>query len=138
MPITQNDLDWLAARLSIAVYDTNREIRAKRMSAQNITGLADVIRQAKAALAGVPAVADDMKNTTASVLSKVKQVQALVGELKSAEAELDGVLQSGANGGPPLETSQESSAASAATLAQPSPVADAVPERLSVNGVSQS
>jgi hypothetical protein len=26
--ISQNDLDWFAARLSIAVYDTNRELRA--------------------------------------------------------------------------------------------------------------
>lgn len=88
------------------------------MSAQNITGLADVIRQAKAALAGVPAVADDMKNTTASVLAKVKQVQALVGELKSAEAELDGVLAQGSNGGPPLETTIDSAPA----IPAPSPL----------------
>lgn len=27
MPLTRNDLDWFAARLSIAVYDTNREFR---------------------------------------------------------------------------------------------------------------
>lgn len=74
------------------------------MSAQNISGLADVIRQARIALAGVPAVADDMKNTTASVLSKVKQVQELVGELKSAETELDAVLSNTGNGAPPLET----------------------------------
>lgn len=108
------------------------------MSAQNISGLADVIRQAKSALAGIPSVAADVKNTTASVLSKVKQVQALVGDLKSAEAELDGVLQSGANGGPPLEASQEPPAASADTLAQPSPVSDVAPERLTVNGVLQT
>lgn len=78
------------------------------MSAQNISGLADVIRQAREALAGVPAVAEDMKNTTARVLGKVKQVQALVGELKSAETELDGVLSNTGNGAPPLETSTAS------------------------------
>ena len=33
MPIKQNDLDWYAARLAIAVYDTNAEYR---MSIQNI------------------------------------------------------------------------------------------------------
>lgn len=27
MPLSQNDLDWYAARLSIAVYDTNQEYR---------------------------------------------------------------------------------------------------------------
>lgn len=88
------------------------------MSAQNITGLADVIRQARSALAGVPSVADDMKATTASVLSKVKQVQALVGELKSAEAELDSVLANNGNGAPPLETSTDS----APVIPKPSPV----------------
>ena len=81
------------------------------MSAQSITGLADVIRQARTALAGVPAVADAMKTTTASVLSKVEQVQALVGELKSAEAELAGVLSQGGNGAPPLEIITDSAPA---------------------------
>lgn len=95
-------LDQFGIELAWAVFQTNQDYR---MSAQNITGLADVIRQAKSALAGVPAVADAMKSTTASVLSKVQQVQALVGELKSAEAELAGVLEQSANGGPPLETS---------------------------------
>lgn len=74
------------------------------MSAQNISGLADIVRQARVALAGVPAVADDMKNTVASVINKVKQVQELVGELKSAESELDAVLSNAGNGAPPLET----------------------------------
>ena len=108
-------LDQFGIELAWAVFQTNQEYR---MSAQNITGLADVIRQAKSALAGVPAVADAMKSTTASVLSKVQQVQALVGELKSAEAELAGVLEQGANGGPPLETTT----VSAPAIPTPSPI----------------
>lgn len=118
-PLLQADMDWLELRLTLAVHNTNQEYR---MSAQNITGLADVIRQAKSALAGVPAVADAMKSTTASVLSKVQQVQALVGELKSAEAELAGVLEQSANGGPPLEIT----AGSAPVIPTPLPTVDAI------------
>jgi outer membrane protein TolC len=81
------------------------------MSAQSITGLADVIRQARVALAGVPAVAEDIKTTTASVLAKVKQVQALTDELKSAEAELTAVIGNTSNGAPPLETTTDSAPA---------------------------
>lgn len=92
------------------------------MSAQSISGLADVIKQARTALAGVPAVAEDIKATTSSVLAKVKKVQDLTGELKAADAELDAAIGQLSNGGPPLETTTTSAPATPA----PSLAADVV------------
>ena len=60
------------------------------------------------ALAGVPAVADELKNTATSVLSKVHQVQDLTSELQAAEKQLDGAIDQLSNGGPPLESTTPS------------------------------
>lgn len=78
------------------------------MSAQSISGLADVIKEARLALAGVPAVADELKATASSVLAKVKRVQDLTAELKDADIQLDAAIGQLSNGAPPLESSAPS------------------------------
>lgn len=99
--------DHLEDRLNLAVHDTNQEYR---MSVQHVTGLADIVRQTRVALASASVAAGDMQTTATSVMTKVNQVQALTTELKAAEAELTAAIGQLSNGGPPLETTTPSSA----------------------------
>jgi hypothetical protein len=99
MAVSQNDLDWFAARLMIAVYDTNKEYR---MSVQ-VQALTEVVRQAKLAIATASTAAVRMSNSAARVVDRVAQVEGMIKELDSAEAELGAALGQMSNGGPPLD-----------------------------------
>lgn len=98
--LTQNDLDWFAARLSIAVYDTNREYRRKM--AAEVKGLAETVRQAKQAIARASSVAQRVNNSAASLAGTMQQVEEMTKQLDSANAELTAALGTITNGGPPL------------------------------------
>lgn len=113
MAVSQNDLDWFAARLSIAVYDTNMEHRI-RMSTQ-VSALADVVRNAKAAIATASDSALRLKGSADRVVLRVAEVEAMVGELNAAEKELAEALGSTSNGGPPLDVGVSASGSSAAS-----------------------
>lgn len=103
------------------------------MSSSHITGLADIVRQTRAVLADLPAVADEMKSTATEVMANVATVKSLTGELKSANTELKAAIGQMGNGGPPLETSTSSaqnipvpSPVSASISTVPAPAADTI------------
>jgi hypothetical protein len=113
MAVSQNDLDWFAARLMIAVYDTNKE---HRMSVQ-VQALTEVVRQAKLAIATASTAAVRMSNSATRVSDRVAQVEGMIKELDAAEAELGAALGQMSNGGPPLsDTPATSQAAPAETV----------------------
>lgn len=73
------------------------------MSVQ-VQALADVVRNAKAAIATAGDSAVRLKGSAERVVQRVAEVEAMVGELNAAEVELAAALGSTSNGGPPLET----------------------------------
>lgn len=98
------------------VYDINKRIRYDRntrrltllleeleddMSVGHVTGLADIVKATKAALAQASSAALEMQTTAASVTDKVNQVVALNAELKAADAELGAAIGTMTNGAPP-------------------------------------
>lgn len=105
MAISQNDLDWFAARLLIAVYDTNTE---HRMSVQ-VSALADMVRNAKRAIATASDASARLNGSAQRVVQRVAEVEAMVNELNAAEVELAEALGATSNGGPPLDDTPASS-----------------------------
>ena len=103
---TQNDLDWFAARLMIAVYDINRE---HRMSVE-VKGLADVVRRAKQAINAASDAAGRMQTSAERVTARVSQVEDMVKQLDAAEADLAAAVGQLSNGGPPLDDTRSSAA----------------------------
>jgi hypothetical protein len=110
MPLSQNDLHWFAARLSIAVYDTNREWRRKRMSVE-VKGLADIVREAKDAIRTASNAASGMRASAKELTSTVAQVVDMQRQLDSANADLKAAVGAMSNGGPggPLDGPDNSS-----------------------------
>lgn len=81
------------------------------MSVQ-VQALADVVRNAKAAIATAGDSALRLKGSAQRVVQRVAEVEAMVGELNAAEVELADALGSTSNGGPPLDTGASTSSAS--------------------------
>lgn len=108
MPVRQNDLDWFAARLMLAVYDTNTEYRMSVL----VSNLADTVRSAKAAIATASDAASRLNGSAARVVQRVAEVEAMVVDLNTAEKELADALGASSNGGPPLDEPANSQPAS--------------------------
>lgn len=100
MPIPRNDLAIFAARVFVIADDINKELR---MSAQ-VTALADMVRNAKAAIATASDASARLSGSAGRVVQRVAEVEAMVTELNAAESELAAALGSTSNGGPPLES----------------------------------
>jgi hypothetical protein len=96
-----------AVTVLAAVNDVNEE---HRMSVQ-VSALADVVRNAKAAIATASDSAARLKGSADRVVQRVAEVEAMVGELNAAESELAKALGSTSNGGPPLSDTPSSSPA---------------------------
>jgi hypothetical protein len=106
---TQNHMDWFAARLSIAVYDTNREHRAtqNKDGPMSITGashlstsIRDMIAQAKSRVADAHSKIGDAVDNLGSAAGQAEKIAAAI------NAEADDLLASAGqytNGGPPLD-----------------------------------
>lgn len=107
MTLGNNFLDWYAARLSIAVYDTNQEWKGKKMAVQ-VKGLADTVRQAKQAIAKASDVAVRVNDSANQLVSTMAAVEAMTSELDRANADLQGALGTITNGGPPLDDGESS------------------------------
>lgn len=113
MPMTQNDMEWFAARLSLAVYDTNREFRSKLNRHQQL--------DSPMSLTGASQLSASIKERVAAAKKRVAQVNlgadAALTKLHSAadaaeriavtiEKEADALLSEigqYSNGGPPLD-----------------------------------
>ena len=140
MPWNQNHVDWVAARLLPAIYDINQQIRYDRntkrlsllleeledheMSVQHVKGLADIVRQTKAALAEATGAAGEMQTAAASVASKVSMVRDMTNELKAADAELGAAIGTLTNGDPnpgPLPDTVPSAPTIQASSSAPAP-----------------
>jgi hypothetical protein len=136
VPVTQRDLDWLAARLLPDLYDINQRDKYDRntrrltalhnelkdcMSVQNIKGLAEIVRQTRASLAAASLAAGDMQTSAASVTNKINQINDLTNELKAADAELGAAIGQLSNGGPsgPLPDTPTSATPIQASSQQP-------------------
>lgn len=99
-----------------AVYDLNQQIKYDRntkrltwlleeledheMSVQHVKGLADIVRQTKAALAEATGAAGEMQTAAQSVAGKVAMVRDMTNELKAADAELGAAIGTLTNGDP--------------------------------------
>src|ERR1035437_6016040 len=111
MPITQNHLDWFAARLSIAVFDTNIEHRRNQMSAiDRIKSKAlqakdiapQAIRDFEADLDGIIAEKAGLAQRRAAAVAPHKEaISGIYSEIDGLKAAMDLL----SNGGPPLEES---------------------------------
>jgi hypothetical protein len=116
MPVSQNDLDWFAARLLVAVYDTNAE---HRMSVQ-VQALAEVVRNAKLAIATAQTAAVRMSNSASRVVDRVAEVEGMIKALDDAEQELGQalgtVVSNGAPAGPLPDTLTLPSVSPAASI----------------------
>lgn len=108
MAVSQNHLDWFAARLLVAVYDTNVE---HRMSVQ-VQQLADIVRRAKSAIATAGDSATRLEGSAQRVLARVAEVETMNTALNEAELELATALGSSSNGGPPLDVAPSTPPAS--------------------------
>jgi hypothetical protein len=112
MPVTQNDLDWFAARLSIAVYDTNQEYRKSNMATPKLQGLAEAMKKlehdledgAGKLMVKVDALGPRGQAALAKGHQKVDSKAALIGEIETFVTALEG-----ANGGDPLDDSSNTS-----------------------------
>ena len=70
------------------------------MSVQHVKGLAEIVRQTRAALAEATGAAGEMQVAAQSVASKVSMVKDMTSELKAADAELGAAIGQLSNGGP--------------------------------------
>lgn len=68
-----------------------------------ITGLSEVLRGAKEALAQVPAVTAKVAAEAKELVAAVADVDALANEMKAHTAEVRAVMGGITNGGPPLD-----------------------------------
>jgi hypothetical protein len=107
--VTQNHLDWFAARLSIAVYDTNQEYRMSPISRlkDKIGKASGVAQRATSAIEAeadaLIAQEDVIKAETADAFAPHKAI------LAEASTELQAVkdaLSLMSNGGPPLTAAE--------------------------------
>src|ERR1700738_1087143 len=98
--LSENDLQWFAARLSIAVYDTNREHRLK-MSVQ-IDGLTDMVKFVQSVASQASEAAARLQVSGSRVDDKLSMVNELVAQVDKADAALGAALGVMTNGGPPL------------------------------------
>jgi cbb3-type cytochrome oxidase cytochrome c subunit len=105
--LSKDEQKWLAARLSIAVHDTNNEQRKRehQMSLE-VKGLADTIRQAKTAISKASDAAARMNASAGRLTTTLAQVEDMTNQLDSANADLQGAVATLSNGGPPLEPSK--------------------------------
>lgn len=115
--LSDHDRRWFAARLSIAVYDTNREYR---MSVE-VKGLAETVRKAKTAISKASDVSSRMQTSAARLTETLGQVEDMTKQLDDAQAELQGVVGQLSNGGPPLDQPSPSSQHLEKVLAEVAP-----------------
>lgn len=80
------------------------------MSVQ-VRGLAETVRNAKAAIALASTASERMTVSAGRVVERVAQVESMIKELDSAEAELGAALGQMSNGGPPLDDGETAPAA---------------------------
>jgi hypothetical protein len=108
MPMTPDDWAWYAARVRTITVDINTE---HRMSVQ-VSALADMVRNAKKAIATASDASTRLNGSAQRVVQRVAEVEAMVNELNAAESELAIALGSTSNGGPPLDSGATTSPAS--------------------------
>lgn len=100
------------------VYDINRETSEKsnkpkekpKMSVE-VKGLAATVRNAKEAIAKASDASAGMQQSAQKLVDTVAQVDAMRKEMDAAEAELQAALGTMTNGGPPLDTTDNTGSA---------------------------
>jgi predicted ribosome quality control (RQC) complex YloA/Tae2 family protein len=97
--ISDQDLRWFGARLAIAVYDTNREMKFM----EEIKGLAATVKRAKNAIRSASDSSKRLEHSANALASNLGQVEGLTRELDGANAELQAAIGLLSNGGPPLD-----------------------------------
>ena len=126
------DFRWFGARLSIAVYDTNREYpREEAEMPVEVRSLAETVRRTKDAIRHASDMAARMQRSAENLTGTLSQVDDLTDELESANAELQAAVGTLSNGGPPLERTGDGDEGAVVTPAgvpgpnrQPSDAAD--------------
>jgi hypothetical protein len=90
-----------AADVLVTAREINQEHR-RNMSVE-VKNLADVVRQAKEAIGKASTAAYRMNSSAGNLVSTVKQVEGMIGDLDKANAELQAAVGGLSNGGPPLD-----------------------------------
>jgi hypothetical protein len=130
--MSQNDMDWFAARLSVAVYDTNKEycLSLKNQDdPMSITGASHISGSIKDKIAAAKARMAEIGSGTDAALAKLHSAgDAADAVNKSIAAEADALMSElgqFSNGGPPLDDPAPTPAPAPTPLpAMPTPVSE--------------
>ena len=97
MPMSPDNWAWSAA----SVLGAAAEIRAKDRMSVEVKGLADTVRQARAAITQASTAAARMQDSAQRVHAGVAQVEDMISQLNTAEADLAAAVGQLSNGGRP-------------------------------------
>jgi hypothetical protein len=113
----------------ISAEEIREKERRRKMSVQ-VKGLADTVRQAKAAIDKASTVATRVNTSASQLVATMAAVEDMTSHLDGANADLQAALGAVTNGAPPLDagatTPTTSDPASAAPIAQPPAPVDPV------------
>jgi len=102
-----------ASDLAEAVHGLARE-RQERLMSVEVKGLADIVRQAKEAVALASSAGPKLRDSAQRVVDKVSQVNDMIKQLDAADADLGAAIGAMSNGGPPLTDTETPSSNSPA------------------------
>lgn len=107
----------LIERLAVA-----HNARVERRMSVQVSGLADTVRKAKAAIDAAGGAAQRLNDSATAVVNTIGKVDAMTQQLDAANRDLNDAVAVMSNGGPPLETTAVS--ASTSTSASPAETID--------------